>query len=390
MRLLAPLAGLAFVATAAFPQGGARSVFIHSAAKPGGGAPTIATYLAGQIAKGLMSQFPCVDQMDDEGARALLNLERERQLLGVDTGDAALQAIAGALGANYLVYVNATTLPNGQTVVSAKVIDLRTARPVANRIAPPAAGDNALDAAESVAQSLMQDLAAVFKGQCQPHWTGTFSIAFEQKSGSSKKSFDRGGAEAINITTNRAQSTRLLNLIEGILQPMSLGSEDLHRPKARVTHKFQYHDELTSSASFSQLCRGGGSHYVSANRKESDITEETGQNATEETVYIGVDPGRGTFEISSQFPAITTQSRHESNLTPASCTGQAQNKQEVSTSEGSPLSEAYRAANSLSINGKIDPANPDYLTGSKVSGDLENGQTTIRWNLRLVKPKGRK
>jgi hypothetical protein len=44
----------------------------------------------------------------------------------------------------------------------------------------------------------------------------------------------------------------------------------------------------------------------------------------------------------------------------------------------------------LDLKGQIDPKNPNLLTGKKVEGDLETGQTTWTWSLRLVNPNQKK
>ena len=43
----------------------------------------------------------------------------------------------------------------------------------------------------------------------------------------------------------------------------------------------------------------------------------------------------------------------------------------------------------INLQGQVDPKTPDILMGKKVEGDLENGQKTWTWNLRLVKRKSR-
>ena len=54
---------------------------------------------------------------------------------------------------------------------------------------------------------------------------------------------------------------------------------------------------------------------------------------------------------------------------------------------GTPFSENYRFAGGWTVRGTYDPAHPERLFGSEVTGELDTIRTTIRWDLRFVVPK---
>lgn len=387
---------LLFLAAAVIAQNKGDSIFAFNGAKPNTEDYAAANYALNQFLIGLMDQYPCVDQLSDSDLAALIGLERMKELLGAEregqTLDERLKEIAGAVGARYAVRFTATTLPNGQMVISAVMFDTQTGRMIANILEQSGDAKSKLQTAESVAKNLFQNLSGILKNQCEPHWTGTISVAYKQEKADNRTLFERGGGNAKDITTNVTESTRTANIIEAVLQPMTQGFEGTKKTMARVVHKFEYRYQYIRRQTLTVTCRAPGQNtrWRQTNAENSEITDENGEKTAISTVWVYVYGNSGNYEISVEYPALTTQWRTENKNTPAGGCENPEPSIMLLNGEDSPLSRSYIEAGSTKISGQIDPKNPDVLAGSEITGDLENGQTTIKWNLRLVKPKQKK
>ena len=387
---------LVLLAAAAVAQIKGDSIFAFNGAKPNTEDQAAANYALNQFLIGMMNQYPCVDQLSDSDLAALIGLERMKELLGTEregeTLDERLKEIAGAVGARYAVRFTATTLPNGQMVISAVMFDTLTGKMVANRLEQSENGKNKLDTADSVAKSLLQDISNILKNKCEPHWTGTISFSYKQEKADSRTLFERGGGNAKDITSNVTESTRTANIVEAVLQPMTQGFEGTKKTMARVVHRYESHNEYIRKQTLSVTCRAPGQNtrWRETTAENSEITDERGEKTATMPVWVYVNQTTGKYEISVEYPALTTRWHTENKNAPA---GGCQNPEPgimILDGEESPISQAYIAAGSTKISGQIDLKNPDVLSGSEVTGDLENGQTTIKWNLRLVKPNQKK
>lgn len=394
-KLLAAFLLLIFLSAACLAQNKGDSIFAFNGAKPNTEDYAAANYALNQFLIGMMNQYPCVDQLSDSDLAALIGLERMKELLGAEregqTLDERLKEIAGAVGARYAVSFTATTLPNGQIVISAVMFDTQTGKMVANRLEQSGSGKNKLDAADSVAKSLLQDLSNMFKNKCEPHWTGTISFAYKQEKADNRTLFERGGGNAKDITTNVTESTLTANIVEAVLQPMTQGFEGTKKTMARVVRRFEYRYRYIRKQTLSVTCRAPGQNtrWRETTAENSEITDERGEKTAAMPVWVYVDSS-GNFEISVEIPALTTQWRTENKNAPAGGCENPEPSIMLLNGEDSPLSGGYTEAGSRRISGQTDPKNPDVLSGSEVTGDLENGQTTIKWNLRLVKPNQKK
>lgn len=392
MALLLPM----LFAVGAMSQGTGSSVFAFNGAKPNTEEQAAANYALNQFLIGLMNQYPCVDTMSDSDVAALIGWERWKELLGTEregqTLDERLKQIAGGMGGRYTAVFTATALPNGQIVISAIIYDNLTGKMVANRLEQSGGGKDKLQTAESVAKNLLADLSGILKNKCDAHWTGTVSFAYKQEKADNRTLFERGGGNAKDITTNVTESTRTANIVEAVLQPMTEGFEGTKKTMARVVHKFEYHDEYLRKQTLSVTCRAPGQNmrWRQTNASDSNITDEKGEKTAIMTVWVNVYNDSGKFEISVDYPALTTRWHNESKNAPA---GGCQNPEPgivILDGEVSPYSSGFVESGRIEISGQIDPKKPDVLTGSKIEGDLENGQTTIKWNLRLVNPNKKK
>jgi hypothetical protein len=370
---------------------GTGSVVIYNRSRTGtNGADVISGWLSAKIGEGLHKQYPCVDWIDNNGIDAILENERQRQLLGQDPDDEKLMNLAGALGARYIITVSATALPNGQTSISAKVIHSRTLRALINKSEMTAGGDDALDKAEAMAQQVMQGLAGVFKSRCEPHWTGTVSQVFRTQRGGTKELDCCPGAMEGKVKGSVSYSETTEHRVDAFLQPNSLGTEGT-KTLARVTNLFNLNYQKTVTRTSTIRCRPGNapSYEKQTNGYSKEIETESGRNTETMPAYIYVYKSSGRFEISVDYPATKTKRREESSGVKSGCTDEPFS--EVKESDGSgPISEPYRTAGSVKITGKIDPKNPDVLVGQEITGEEEFGQYITKWNLRLVQSGSKK
>ncbi len=123
----------------------------------------------------LKKEYPCVEYFDTDGLRAILSWERQRQLLG--TGDEnTLQNLASALGAKYLIVLNAE-VRNDQALITAIFMDNTKAKTLSRSFKSAPYGDAAVDAAEEVANKLFDGLKTYeicpFKGDISVKITST-------------------------------------------------------------------------------------------------------------------------------------------------------------------------------------------------------------------------
>lgn len=366
-------------------QNTAPSTFSYSYGKGSQAAKDIAYHLESSIEGKLLKQFPCVDQMDMGGVIALLDLERQKELLGAEPNNDTLKNIGASLGADYIIVVRVTTLPNGQMYINVVVLDSRTARQVANRDGHPASGDAAVDLMETIAEQILTDMAGLLKGKCTPHWSGTVTFKFRYETLEDKTETFPGGDKSVN--TRAYHSSWLTeNYIEALLS--AKGGADQNETKARVVHRYTHRDEHIVNENEAAWCRpkGANSFWKRLSNRESDIGDEQGEATSTETVWVTIDEVNGTYKISVKYPAVKTTSRREITATGVSCFD-SKPSSAIADAEGSPESSAYVIDGTKEVRGVLDPKNPDVLSGTTTTGDKTSGIHTVTWNLRLVKPK---
>jgi len=365
---------LSLSAAAVLAQGTGDSVFIINQTTTNNSAGVVADYLAGEIGEGLQNQFPCVDYSSPEDVKAVLDAARDKQLLTGELSQEQLANIAGAIGARYVVLVSVTVLPNGQTVVTARLLDTKTARTIANESETAANAEAAFDNAESVAKKLMQRFSDIFKNRCEPHWTGSITqTRLIQMS------------ETQNYKTSSDTKSKNLSATANIvLQPMTLGFSGRSATQARVTQNYRYLEEFISKQAAEIPCRepGRNTYYKKVTGEFKKVQLENGTGANVVTIFIRFfDDGRYTI-YASGFKPVKTTIRNETSNNPADC-------RPVPTSTANE-NEGSKNFVYINLEGQVDPKKPDVLTGKKVEGDLKTGQQTWTWNLRLVNPNKKK
>jgi hypothetical protein len=163
-----------------------------------------------------------------------------------------------------------------------------------------------------------------------------------------------------------------------------LGFSGRSSAEARVTQNYSYIEEQRSQQTTEIGCRepGRNTYKIKITTDFNKITTENGSGASVQTVFIRFyDDGRYTVYTMTGKPIKTTV-KVETN---------GNQVQGCGTVPFSTVRENEDAKNFVYIDlqGQVDPRNPDVLTGKKVEGDLETGQKTWEWKLRLVTPKRR-
>lgn len=367
--------------TFAWAQSGS-SVMIYSYGQKGTDSESVAHLVANEIGKGLF-KYPCVDQMDDQTLAALLGWERMRDLLGKDLDEEMLQNLGGAVGAQFIVSVKSTTLPNGTTYTSVHVIDGKTGKIIAARDMPPTDAKGAVAAADALVKQIMQDFDNLFKGRCDAHWTG--SISFSHQINRSKtenwEGFSAGAGYKAQIS--RTESEDMEETAYILLQPMALGHSG-DSTKARVTQNYRYLQERVTSEKGKIPCREPGRNPflkdVSGNEKETRTKNGGGTEIVSVTASVRQD---GKYQIKIyRIEHIKTKEKFERSGNIMGCKPIPFSS--VSETEGS------AGVGYINLEGQVDPKNPDILTGKLTEGDLEKGLKTWTWNLRLAKPNQKK
>jgi hypothetical protein len=359
----------------AFAQSSGDSVFIINQTTTNNAAGVVADYLAGEIGEGLQDKFPCVDYSSPEDVKAVVDAARQKELLTGELSEEQIDNIVGAIGARYTVFVTVTVSPNGQTVVSGKVIDNQTKKTVSDRAANAEA---AFANAESVAKNLLQDFSGIFKNRCEAHWTG--SINFTKLIQMSTKT-ETSGPKSQSTET---KSKNLSATADIVLQPMTLGFSGRSATQARVIQNYRYTDEYGWNQTAEIPCRepGRNTYFKKVSGDFKNIRTESGSGADVVSVFIQIfEDGRYSI-YASGFKPIKTKVMTEASSNPPDCRPIPSSK----TSEN----EDSKNFVYIDLKGQVDPKNPDVLSGKEEKGDIESGLYTLTWNLRLVQPNKKK
>jgi hypothetical protein len=373
-------------ASALFAQSSGNSVMIYNKAKPGTEESSVGNAFEQALIKGLEEKYPCVDWMNEQVLFDAIQKLREKEALTGELDEKALAELGKSVGANFIIIVRVYTMPNGQTVVSVRVIDGKSGSTVADRIESSAGGDSAYTAAQKVAQQILQDMATPFRGQCEARWTGT--ITYTQKTLKNKnENRDLTVIEKVNVTYSEEYEHR----VEVVLQPAAKGSKtnfftngQQSMTMSRVFRKFYYHVEQNVTETGEEACRRRGANPYRKQYKSTDkkVIDEQGENTETLPVEITVYTDTGRFVVKVPTPAIHLKKTEEHSGVRDFCEPQPFN--EPKSSERDDTSSFF------DFEGQIDPKKPDVLIGKKVTGTLETRQYTIEWNLRLISPKKKK
>jgi len=369
-------------ASPALSQVGGSSVMIYNQAKPGSEDNSVGSALEQALIKGLEDKYPCVDWMSDQTLADAIQKLREQELKTGELDEKALAELGKSVGATYIIIVRVITMPNGQTMVSARVIDGKGASMVADQMEQATGNDAAYKAAQSVAQKLLQDLAGKFRGECDAHWTGT--ITYSQKT---ERERDETGLDKSHYTL----SEKYDQTVEVTLQPMAKGGKVNFftngfesMTMSRVSRKHNNHYESNLIEVGSEACRQRGANpyrkqYKSTSRK---IVDERGEKTETLPVSITVYTDTGRYRVKVATPELFIKKTETNDQLRDFCVPQTDH--EDKPSERTELSSYF------DFDGQVDPKNPNVLTGKHVVGELNTRQGMITWNLRLMQPKKKK
>jgi len=146
------------------------------------------TSVNSHIGSAVLRRIPCGDIMSEEGARAIVGFERERQLLSAGD-DKLLANLGGAIGASTVILAT-TTVSGGQVQVTISAFDSKTAR-MTSRASRSFPVEESGEPTKQFANEFVQSIPGL---RC-PAWTGTVLVKF---SGSGT---DPGGASVSGNTT---------------------------------------------------------------------------------------------------------------------------------------------------------------------------------------------
>lgn len=382
--LLAIFAGGAAAATA---QTSGKSIMIYNETKPGSEESSIGNAFEQALIKGLQEKYQCVDWMNEQVMRDAIQKLREKEALTGELDQKALAEIGDQVGADFIIVVKVATLPNGQTVVSAGVLDFnKGGKRVADRLETAASGDSAYDAARRVADLILADMATPFRGQCEARWTGT--ITYIEKTFKNKnENRDLTVIEKVNVAYTEDFERR----IEVTLQPIAKGSKtnfftngNTTMTMSRITRKFKNRVEQIVTETGEEACRQRGANPYRKKYRSEDkkIIDEQGENTAALPVEITIFTDTGRFRIKMPTPAIHIKKTEEHSGVRDFCVPQPFNEPRSS--------ERDDDSSYFDFDGTFDLKTPDILVGKKVTGTLETRQYTIEWNLKFVKPDKKK
>lgn len=357
------------------------SIFAFPTSMGGTKADAAASSLEGQLFTDLFNKYQCMDMMDKLGLEGMIELERMRDLLGAKPDEGLLSQLGGAVGARYVIAVYASQLPNGTVYMQVIVVDSVTGKAVSRRDAPPADEKNINSTIASLKSQALADMANLLQGKCDEHWTGTITFKYR---------YDRSGPpeNMVPPTTGNIQESKT-DAMDVVLKPMSLGSTNPWYPGVKVTRHYEYHRLMKVETPEQVRCRPRGANsYLRPSRSAySRKLDETGDATATRTLYVDI-RSDGTFVITmnKQVELTTTWTREDIDQASGGCEDPPPT---VATSKGSNTLPPRFLGTYGELRGTWDPKTPDILKGNTTEGNEKVGVTTITWNLRRVRPKGR-
>lgn len=180
-RFCATIALILVAAGVLHAQGGPVEVLVVSRTQPAAASAAAAvsvTLMENAVQKELLRLFPCLSVTFASDIKTSLEFLKQRQLLNSDF-DSGIDAMAGALGANYLFAFTVTDMPGGQLAMNGSLINTVTSKILSIK-SSSASADAATKGGEAawLARQLVPGLNGISrlaKDKCVPtnHWTGT-------------------------------------------------------------------------------------------------------------------------------------------------------------------------------------------------------------------------
>lgn len=354
-----------------FAQSKGSSIVIHDNTSQANGGENATSNLRSEIESALQREKPCVDTMDDQDIRDVLQSEREKNLLEGGDPQQVLTDIGNLMGASYVMSVSATPGPGGSTFYNVFVMDPQSGKTIARQT-----GTDAKQIADNIVRQMGSNLA----DNCKPHWVG--EVKYEFNWNETKTTTDEGAARAMvrNTKRNKTETYTAKNSIVAMLLPPKSGNE-ASKTMARVWMRSSILSEKKHETKGEMLCRlpGKNPFWKGYNSNYSETVTQIGGGSDTLPVYISLD-NEGNYRIAVTSPSGTLLGKIETNRSESGC----KDENPPPTNDIQSFPEQKMNASSFDVSGKTDAKNPDSLAGSKT---LPDGKTKISWSLRLVKPK---
>ena len=328
-------------------------------------AEPIEKYLKFKIAQLLSDQYPCAGNLTDKEAADLLGWARERALMGNPDED-AISNVASALGAQFVVSVNVIQV-NSTFTMSAAGLDDRRGKTVSRQAAVVHSEDEAIDAADSLAEKFVSDLINSMPDCYVNEWVGTitYSRVLQVQSPTKEEGFGSGTTTTEITSKSVAEATFEVR-----------GA----KKAARATVK--WNEESLKKAITKQTFTCPEGNTVTRNVTEVEKTTGNAEGKADAVASVSVDGDE--YTISFTVPEIDSGiGVRDWTLNDSGGCGPAwSDHQNNSIKWTSP--ELYEQAK-----GKIDHTKPDVLTGNQtVSGGPSlvpsmKQTTIITWDLKF-------
>lgn len=331
---------------------------------------TVDDHLKVKLTDFLKEQYPCASIFTDDGVAAMLAWAKLRALMGTPDED-AISAVAGAIGAQFTVSVNVIHVNNTITITATGQDD-RRGKTVSKQDAVAQSGDEALDAAEALAEKLASDLIKSMPDCYVNEWVGTITYqrVLQGENRTTEEGFSVSGTTTTEFTT---KSTAEANFeVRGSKKP------------AKATVKWK-EESLKNAITKQTITCGGMTPFEQGKTVTRNVTEieKTTSNAEGKVDAVAsVSLNGDEYTISFTVPEIDggIGVRDWTWKDSGGC-GPPENKHESNSIQFT-TQELYEQ-----VKGKIDQEKPDVLTGSQtVSGSPSlvpsmKQTTIISWNL---------
>jgi hypothetical protein len=334
-------------------------------------AEAVAQFTAGMVEGNLIDkQYPCLQVLSAMDAEALLENERLRELLG--SGDpAALESVAGALGADYVISVSATATGSGQYAFSGSMMNGSTGKLVAHSATGPSSGD-VTDAMDAFARQFTDGLASVSglsnKG-CIPTnaWTGTVIYSSERETTSHPP------------VAPLMHATRVYDKNEETDQFSARTEVTFHVPwngPVKATVKDSLKSQREINRQFRASCKAPGNWQArtvsNGASKHLEVEEYNAGGEGSGTVTVSFDQNNLVLQLGFPPPVDGIFTRHVTDKTSGGCPGEKPDDLDVSSTGPTQSPSFNPVVVRVPADPKSDTQTGTYtlVTGAKVEWHL--------------------